>query len=114
MTRRDTTVSLRQMLDYAREAQLFSSGRSRGDLEDDRMFSLAVTKLVEIIGEAANRVPPDDRMKYSSIEWGSIIGMRNRLAHGYDVLDFDVIWETVTVNIPSLIESLQESLAEEE
>ncbi len=54
MTRRDPHVALRQMLDYAREAQTLSAGKKRADLDDDRLLDLALTRLLEIIGKAAN------------------------------------------------------------
>ena len=56
MSRRDDTVPLRQMLDHAREVAAMVGGRTRRDLDTDRMFQLALTRLIEIIGEAANRV----------------------------------------------------------
>ncbi len=56
MSRRDDRVSMRHMLDHAREACAMAQGRTLADLETDRMFQLALTRLVEIIGEAASRV----------------------------------------------------------
>ena len=72
------------------------------------MLSLALVRLIEIIGEAANRVSKAKQRQLSQISWPLIIGMRNRLIHGYDVVDLDIIWRTVPEELPSLISILEE------
>jgi uncharacterized protein with HEPN domain len=106
MSRRDN-VPLQQMLDYAHEAVALASGKSRNDLDNDRLFDLALTRLLEIIGEAANRVPDELQMKYPEIAWHQIISLRNRLIHGYDSIDFDILWQIVKADLPELIEKLE-------
>lgn len=59
MTRRDDRISMRQMLDHANEARQLASGRTRAELDTDRVFALALTRLLEIVGEAAARVSHD-------------------------------------------------------
>jgi uncharacterized protein with HEPN domain len=73
-------------------------------------MQLALTRLVAIVGEAANRVPATTREVKPEIPWSQIIGMRNRLVHGYDVIDLDLLWDTVTSDLPPLITALQESV----
>ncbi len=107
MTRHDDRVSLRHMLDHAQEAVSMTSGKQRQDLSRDRMLELALVRLIEIIGEAARRVSPQDQSKYSSIPWNEIIGMRNRLVHGYDQVDLNVLWDTIEFDLPPLIAELQ-------
>lgn len=103
MSRHDDSVSLRHMLDHAREAVAMARGRSRIDLESDRGFQLAVTRLVEIVGEAATRVSPLGRSEHPEIPWANVIGTRNRLIHGYDRLDLRVLWDTLAIDLPPLI-----------
>jgi uncharacterized protein with HEPN domain len=110
MSRRDDSVSLRQMLDHAREATLLIQGRSRLDLDTDRTFALALTRLMEIIGEAAKRVSEPTREKHPHVPWRSIIGMRNRVIHGYDEVDLDVLWDSIQLDLPPLIEQLEDIL----
>ena len=110
MTRRDWTVPLRHMLDYAEEAHGLARVRSRDDLSSDRLLALGLTRLVEVIGEAAGRLPPEVRRRYPGIEWRQIIGMRSRLIHGYDTLDADILWDAVTRDMPPLIEELERIL----
>ena len=64
MSRRDDTVPMRHMLDHAREVVAMVGGRTRRDLDTDRMFQLALTRLMEIVGEAANRVTAAGRERY--------------------------------------------------
>jgi uncharacterized protein with HEPN domain len=102
MTRRDDSVSLRQMLDHSREALALVQGRSRGDLDRDRVVTLALCRLVEILGEAANRTSDACRKRHPDIPWRQVIGLRNRLIHGYDSIDLDVLWQILTADLPSL------------
>ena len=75
------------MLDFAREARALAAGRSLDDLETDRNFFLSLTRLLEILGEAARRVPPAARERCPELRWKGMTGMRDWLAHGYDDLD---------------------------
>ncbi len=72
---------------------------------------MAATRLVEIVGEAAAKISPEIQAKYPSIPWSQIIGMRNRLIHGYDAVDLDVLWDTLEVDLPSLIAELNKILS---
>jgi uncharacterized protein with HEPN domain len=79
------------MLDHAREAVELLGDKSRDRLNTDRVIQLALTRLVEIVGEAAGRVSEPTRRQNPQIPWLEIIGMRNRLAHGYDVIDLNLL-----------------------
>ena len=98
------------MLDSANEAVSLAEGRSREDLESDRLLYLALTRLVEIIGNAATRIPQEERDNYPDVDWLRIVGMRNRLNHAYDVVDFDVLWQTITEDLPGLAVTLAKSI----
>lgn len=81
--------------------------RKRTDLESDRQFNLALVRLLEIVGEAANRVPEEERIRVAEIPWPQIVSLRNRLIHGYDEVDFDILWQIVTRDLPPLVETLE-------
>ncbi|MCR4317466.1 MAG: DUF86 domain-containing protein [Planctomycetes bacterium] len=100
-------VSLRQMLEYAETSVRLATGRSREDLDKDEMFGLALTRAVEVIGEAAGRVSQASRDLDSDIPWHQISGTRNRLIHGYDQVDYDRLWNIVQTDVPELIERLK-------
>jgi uncharacterized protein with HEPN domain len=95
------------MLDAAREAHSFVQNRTRGSLDTSRQLCLALVKSIEIIGEAAAKVTPAGRELVSQIPWQSIIGMRNRLIHAYFDINLDILWKTVTEDIPPLITELE-------
>jgi uncharacterized protein with HEPN domain len=106
----EDSVRLRHMLDAALEALSFADGRSRQDLDADRMFSRAVVQDIEIIGEAAGRVSGQTQGQLPSIPWSSITSMRNRLIHGYFDIDLDRVWDTLVDDLPPLIEELRRIL----
>ena len=88
MSRHESSVRLSHMLDHAREAVTMAAGKTREDLQSDRMLNLALVRLLEVVGEAASRTPAEERAQYPEIPWGPIVGLRNRLIHGYDSVDF--------------------------
>lgn len=110
MSRRDPEVALRQMLDHAREAMILSKGKTAEELVDDRVLGLAIVRLMEIVGEAPNRVPHEKRSKHPQIPWTSIISLRNRLIHGYDAIDYEILWQILNHDMPELVFSLERIL----
>ena len=86
---------------------------TREKLATDRKLELALTRLVEIIGEAAGRVSAQTREQYPDIPWIEMIGLRNRLIHGYDAVDLDILWDILKEDLPSLIQRLKVLLENE-
>jgi uncharacterized protein with HEPN domain len=62
------------------------------------------------LGEAAGRVSPAGQEKYTEIPWREVIGMRNRLVHGYDSVDLAILWDTIELDLPPLIFQLEKIL----
>ena len=69
MSQRNSEHPLHQMIDHAREAVIRSQGKSPEELVDDRVLGLAIVRLMEIVGEAANRVPKEERSRHPEIPW---------------------------------------------
>ena len=113
MSQHNTSISLRHMLDHALEAVAMTKGKTRADLDKDRQLNLALVRLLEIIGEAASRIPKEEQARYADISWSEIISLRNRLIHGYDTVDFDILWQIVSQDLPGLIKSLRKGPGEE-
>lgn len=107
MTRRDPLHSYRDMLSYAQEAVALTKGKQRSDVDTDRLLNLALVRLLEVIGEAANRISVKEQQQHPEIPWPQIVGLRNRLIHGYDVVDFDILWQIITDDLPPLIAKLE-------
>jgi uncharacterized protein with HEPN domain len=95
------------MLEAIREAQEFVKGKTRSSLDHDRMLVLSLVKEIEIIGEAASKISQETRLQHSSVPWEDIVGMRNHLVHGYYDVDLDVVWDTVTQDLQTLIQLLR-------
>ena len=108
----DDNVRIRHILDAAREAVDFSQGRSRADLNSDRQLNLSLVRLLEIIGEAARGISTEFRQAHPDLPWKSMVGMRDRLIHAYFDVNLDVVWQTVTEDLPSLIGQLEKIVAD--
>lgn len=88
------------ILDAAREAVDFANGQSRQDLDVDRKLNLSLVRLLEIIGEAARGISSEVRQTHPELPWQQMIGMRDRLTHGYFDVNLDVAWQTVASICP--------------
>ena len=102
-----TIARLEDMLRYSQEAVEITKGKTRQDLDNERLLNLAVVRLLEIIGEAANKIPREECQKYPEIPWSAIVSMRNRLIHAYGDIDLDIVWQVVENNLPTLIKQLK-------
>ena len=98
------------MLEYGREAIGLMRDKKRADLDTDRTLGLATLRCLEIVGEAASHIPESVRQQHPQIPWPQIIGTRNRLIHGYDLVDYDIIWSTIAEDLPPLIAELEKIL----
>ncbi len=107
-------IRLQHMLEAAREAISFVEGMNRDDLARDRKLALSLIKEIEIIGEAATRISAEVKHSIPSIPWAKIIGMRNRLIHGYADIDFDILWDTAVLAPGPLILQLELRLRNED
>ncbi len=97
---------LKHMRDHAVEALSFSRGRTRDDLDRDRMYLLATCRLLEMMGESANQLPVGFRDSTPGIPWKQLIGLRHRLVHAYDEINFDILWNIVTTSLPPIVVAL--------
>jgi uncharacterized protein with HEPN domain len=74
------------------------------------MFSRAIERLVGLIGEAAGNVPVETRRRFSGIRWRPMMGMRNQLIHGYEYVDYDIVWKTLNESLPELLAELHAAI----
>ena len=112
MTQHNDMIRIRHMLDHAEEAVALVAGKDKRELQHDRVLELALIRLVEIIGEASAKVSSETQANYPLIPWPQVIGMRNRLVHGYDSVDLNILWDTIEVDLPPLIAELRKILGE--
>jgi uncharacterized protein with HEPN domain len=104
---------LKDMLNSAKLAQEFVKNTDMQIFESDLMRQAAVTRQLEIIGEAARRISTESQTEIADIPWRQIVGMRNRIIHEYDRLNFERIWQTVQVSLPPLIITLEKIIQSE-
>jgi uncharacterized protein with HEPN domain len=93
------------MWNAAQDIVNFTVGMSQESLKADRRTQSAVLYEIIVVGEAANRLSRDFQARYSHIPWKDIIGMRNILAHQYDEVGIDEVWDVVRRDIPELMGS---------
>ena len=104
-------VRLRHMRDAAATALQMAVGYDRADLSASRMLAMALTRCLEILGEAASKISPEFRSRYVRIPVSKMVSMRNRLIHAYFDVDLDIVWTTVHDDLPPLLVALDEALA---
>jgi uncharacterized protein with HEPN domain len=83
------------------------AGLDRAQFETNQLMQDAVLRNIELIGEAATRIPEDVKLAHPEIPWREIIAMRNQLIHAYLGVDLDVVWDVVQVELPLLIRQLE-------
>jgi uncharacterized protein with HEPN domain len=110
MSKIDDLTRLKHIRDSAKEALSFVDNRTREDLDHERMLSLALVRLVEIMGEAANHVSETCQAKYFRIPWRQIIGMRNRIIHAYFDVDLDIVWQVITQDLGLLLIEVEKAI----
>jgi len=100
-------IRVKHIIDAVTEALSFIKKKTRSDLNRDRKLVLSLVKEIEIVGEAASKIRPEFKKKYSNIPWGLMVRTRNRLIHGYFDVNKDIVWNTVEDDFPPLIEKLR-------
>jgi uncharacterized protein with HEPN domain len=110
MSQRDDQVYIEHMIDTANKAIGFVAGVSREEFDHNEQLRLAITHLLQIIGEAARRVSLKFRDAHPEIPWKAIVGMRSKVVHDYLNVDEDVVWDTVKNDLAPLVVELEKLL----
>jgi uncharacterized protein with HEPN domain len=100
--KKDPLVYIDDIRDSIEAIKRYSAGLTKEDFLNSTEKQDAVYRRLEIIGEAANRLPDEFKKQYPQIPWIKIVGMRNVLIHEYDSIDLDRVWETIQKDIPEL------------
>ena len=110
MSRHDPKVTLRQLAEYARRAQELCGQNTLPEIQKDWQKRAAFERVMEIIGEAVKRLPLDLCRQYPAVEWRLVAGMRDRVSHGYDGIDYQMLWDTVQQDVPTLLATAEQML----
>ena len=100
------------ILEVMDKAELLLEGVIYDRFEADFRINFAVVRALEIIGEASKRLPEDLRQKYPGIPWKGLAGMRDRIIHGYDNVDLQIVWDVVKKDIPQIKPQIQQILTD--
>ena len=101
---------IEDIIDAMNDAMSFVEGMKCEDLVKDRKTIYAVVRALEIIGEAAKRIPDLVRNRYPQIPWKDMAGMRDKLIHGYFGVDMKRVWKTVKEDLLDLKPSFEKIL----
>ena len=101
---------IKDMLESAEKAIAFVGDMSYEEFSEDDKTTYAVVRAIEIIGEAAKKVPKDLRDSYPEIPWREITGTRDKLVHEYFGVNLAVVWRTVQEDLPPLVDQLRSIL----
>lgn len=104
---KDDLVYVGHMPDKAQEALSLIHEKTRPDYDRDTVLRLALTHVIQVIGEAARRVSLSFRERYPQIPWDAIAGMRNKIVHDYMDVDEDIVWDSVVHELPLLVAELK-------
>ena len=107
----DAVDALLDLLDFCEEIVLFAAGKDSGGDDLERMRYLAIERLFELVGESLNRaIKVDPSIEKLFPDTRQVIGMRNRIAHEYDMIDEETVWDTAFNDIPVVIREILELL----
>ena len=111
MSKRDVTDYLQDILDAIAAIEQFTTGINFDDFSQNLEKVFAVSRAIEIIGEAVKRIPDSVRSQYPDIPWRDIAGIRDKLIHNYFNTDVEIIWKAVQEDVPQLKTMISEALA---
>ncbi len=100
----DYLDDIRQAIEKAIE---FVGGMSLDTFASDDKTTYAVIRALELVGEATKRIPQDVRDKYAEVPWRSMAGIRDKLIHDYMTVNLEVVWKTVTEDLPALLPQIR-------
>jgi uncharacterized protein with HEPN domain len=102
------------ILDAMDKAEILLQNAPYDQFEADFRINFAAVRALEIIGEATKRLPMSLRQEYPDIPWKNMAGMRDRIIHGYDTVDLEIVWDVVKVDIPQIRPLIQQILVDYE
>ncbi len=110
MSKRDWRLLAEDILECIGKIEGYIEVLTYEDFIKDEKTKDAVVRNLEVIGEAANQIPREIQQRYKEIPWSQVVGLRNRLIHGYFVVDYRIVWNIVADELPDLKEKMRQIL----
>jgi len=107
MSKRSLGLLVEDIWESIEKIERYTEGMTQNSFQSDEKTTDAVVRNLEIIGEAAGRLPEDFTDRHSEIEWIKIIGLRNRIVHEYFGVDLQIIWQILKKDLPAFKSSLK-------
>jgi uncharacterized protein with HEPN domain len=104
MSERSAELLLEDILESCDRILEYTKGMTFEEFQKNYLVIDAVVRNFTVIGEAANRIPDNFKMKHPEIDWDRIRGFRNRIVHDYFGIDYQIVWIIIDNNIPELRE----------
>lgn len=92
---------------------VIGEGSTKDAFMGDEVMKRAVVRSLEIIGEATKKIPADVKLKWNSVSWKHMAGMRDRLIHDYMGVDYSIVWDVVRNRIPQLTQQIEDIIDNE-
>ena len=102
MPEREISLLIEDILEAIVKIRNYTFNMDMADFLEDNKTQDAVIRNFEIIGEAVRRLPGSLKKEYKHIEWDFIVGFRNRIAHEYFGVDYEIVWHILTNDLPRL------------
>ena len=112
MSKRDWKLYVEDVLECVRKVEKYTDGMDFASFKEDDKTIDAVVKNLIVIGEAAKNISDDVKGRYEDTPWRKIVGLRNRIVHGYFSVDLEIVWSIVKRELPALEMQLQRILEE--
>ncbi len=103
---RDYRLYVDDIIDAIRKIEEYTKGMSFGDFEGNSLVADAVTRNLEIIGEAVKNIPEEVKKKHPEVEWKKIAGLRDIITHGYFGIDLKIVWDIVENKVTELKDNI--------
>ena len=111
--KRDYKLFIKDIFDAIESIEEFVAGMNFEEFKNDDKTVNAVVRKLEIIGEATKNIPDEIKEKYPMLPWKEMAKIRDKLIHGYFVVDFEIVWKVVKEELPLLKPEIEEILQEE-
>ncbi|MCS7301720.1 MAG: DUF86 domain-containing protein [Fimbriimonadales bacterium] len=112
MSERESKLFLQDILESIEKIENYVQGLTYEQFVQDNKTFDAVLRNLEVIGEAARRVPATIQTQHPEVPWGQIVALRNRLIHGYFAVDEEIVWDIIVNELPTLRAQIEQILEE--